>query len=243
MPNSDPAESLAERTARLIGEAIMRGDVAPGAALPVEADLARAHGVSRTVVREAVKILAAKGFLRTNRRGGTTVLPMRRWNLLDARVLDWALADGGREAVLAEIAQLRAVVMPEIAASAARHATATAMLRLMESCDVIDRWAADPEHALEAEIAFHRSLFDAAGNRIAGSLLPAFAAFIRARPAANGQDAAYRVVADAVRDRDSAAARRAMAALVAAGDLGTGAAVPRIRVRAGRRELAVAAAT
>ena len=75
---SGQPESLAERTAREIGSAIVGGDHAAGATLPVEADLARSLGVSRNVVREAVKTLAAKGLLRTNRRGGTVVLPVGR---------------------------------------------------------------------------------------------------------------------------------------------------------------------
>src|SRR5580704_4968444 len=172
-------ESFAERAAGVIGSAIVNGDHRSGAALPVEAELARNLGVSRNVVREAVKTLAAKGLLRTNRRGGTIVLPVARWNLLDPQVVGWALAAQAHRAVaFAELAQLAAMMVPEIAALAARHATTTQMLRLAEACETMA--AADAAGTVEAQVAFLARLFDAARNRIAASLVPAFAALWRA---------------------------------------------------------------
>jgi len=229
---SGHAESLAERAAGTIGSAVVNGDHRLGAALPVEAELARTLGVSRNVVREAVKSLAAKGLLRTNRRGGTIVLPVARWNLLDPQVIGWALATQAHRAVaLAELAQLAAMVVPEIAALAARHATTTQTLRLAETCEAMV--AADAVHAVEAQVAFLVHLFDAARNRIAASLVPAFAALWRAAPLRN--DAAYRAVAEAVQRRDGAAAREGMVHLLAAGAVGASA--PRVRVQAGRRQM------
>jgi DNA-binding FadR family transcriptional regulator len=225
-------ESLAERAARVIGSAIVNGAHRSGAALPVEAELARTLGVSRNVVREAVKTLAAKGLLRTNRRGGTIVLPVARWNLLDPQVIGWALAAQAHRAVaLAELAQLAAMVVPEIATLAARHATATQTLRLAEACEAMA--AADAAGAVEAQVAFLGHLFAAARNRIAASLVPAFAALWRAAPLRN--DAAYRAVAEAVQRRDGTAARDAMIELIAAG--AAEASAPRVRVRAGRRQM------
>jgi DNA-binding FadR family transcriptional regulator len=230
---SGPPESLADRAARQIGGAIVGGDHAHGAALPIEADLARTLGVSRNVVREAVKTLAAKGLLRTNRRGGTVVLPVGRWNLLDPQVIGWALAAQAQRGVaLAELAQLAAMVLPEIAALAARHATTAQMLRLAEACETMA--AADDAHVIDAQVAFLGHLFHAARNRIAGSLLPAFAALWWEAPMRRN-DAAYRAVADAVQQRDGAAARQAMINLLAAG--AADASAPRVRVRAGRREV------
>jgi DNA-binding FadR family transcriptional regulator len=229
---SGPSESLAERAARAIGRAIVGGDHASGAPLPVEADLALTLGVSRNVVREAVKTLAAKGLLRTNRRGGTVVLPVGRWNLLDPQVIGWALAaEAQRSVALAELAQLAAMVLPEVAALAARHATTAQMLRLAEACEAM---AADDARVIDAQVAFLGHLFDAARNRIAASLLPAFAALWREAPMRRN-DAAYRAIADAMRQQDPAAARQAMIDLLAAGAAETSA--PRVRVRAGRREV------
>jgi DNA-binding FadR family transcriptional regulator len=230
---SAQSESLAERTAREIGSAIVGGDHVPGAILPVEADLARTLGVSRNVVREAVKTLAAKGLLRTNRRGGTVVLPVGRWNLLDPQVIGWALAaEAQRGVALAELAQLAAIVLPGIAALAARHATTAQMLRLVEASEAMV--PADDAGVIDAQVAFLGHLFQAARNRIAASLVPAFAALWHATPIRRN-DAAYRAVADAVQKRDPATARQAMIDLLAAG--AAEASAPRVRVRAGRREM------
>jgi GntR family galactonate operon transcriptional repressor len=230
---SGHAENLAERVARGIGGAIVRGDHAPGAALPVEADLARTLGVSRNVVREAVKTLAAKGLLRTNRRGGTVVLPVARWNLLDPQVVGWALAaETHRGVALAELAHLAAMVVPEVAVVAARHASTTQTLRLAEACEAMA--ATDDARVADAQVAFLTHLFDAARNRIAASLVPAFAALWRAAPTRRN-DAAYRAVAEAVQRRDGTAARQAMSELVAADETGTS--TPRVRVQAGRRQM------
>ena len=80
-------ESLTERVARQIGTAIVRGDHPPDTALPVEPAIAATLGVSRNLVREAVKTLVGKGLLRTGRRAGTIVQPPSAWNLLDPDVL------------------------------------------------------------------------------------------------------------------------------------------------------------
>jgi DNA-binding FadR family transcriptional regulator len=229
---SHEPKSLAERAAQAIGGAIVRGDHRPGATLPVEAELARTLEVSRNVVREAVKMLAAKGLLHTNRRGGTRVRPVGQWNLLDPQVIGWALS-AQRGIALAELAQLAAMVLPEIAALAARHATTIQMLRLVESCEAM---AADEARAIAAQAAFLAHLFAAARNRIAASLVPAFATLWREASARRG-DAGYRAVAEAVRQRDPAAARDAAVRLLGGADIAGETSALRVRIRAGRRDV------
>jgi DNA-binding FadR family transcriptional regulator len=237
MPTSERRESRAERAARIIGTAIVRGEHTPGATLPIEAELARALEVSRNSVREAVTALAAKGLLRTNRRGGTVVQSISRWNLLDPQVLDWAVADAAqRGVVLAELAQLAGMILPEIAGLAARHATTTQMLRLLEACEAMER-ANDFAHARDAQIAFLEHLFAAARNRIAGSIVPALAALWRARVATHRSDAACRAIAEAARQRDPAAARDATVQMLGGASMLGETSAPRVRVRAGRREI------
>ena len=235
------AESLAHRAARLIATAILSGDPVPGATLPVEATLCRRLRVSRNALREAVKIVAAKGFVRSNRRGGTVVLPERRWSLLDPDVLAWTVAlDGWREGFVAELAQLRAMVAPEVAALAARNATTTEILRLHEACDAMEQPGDDPGQARDAEVWFYRRLFEAAHGRLVASLLPAMIVLVRTSSKAlrtgdvAGRLATYRAIADAVRARDPGAARDTTRRLAGRED---GPAPPRVRVRAGRREV------
>ena len=84
-----------------LGQAIVHAELAPGATLPNEADLGTQLGVSRTVIREAVKVLAAKGLIEVRPKTGTRVLSRDQWNLLDPDVLAWQHQDGAaREELL-----------------------------------------------------------------------------------------------------------------------------------------------
>lgn len=218
-----PGESQTQRAVRTLGAAIVGGQHPPGATLPTEADMCRQLGVGRNILREAVKVLAGKGLVRTQRRAGTTVLPRARWNLLDADVLAWTLAEPElRDEMLAEVTLLRMMIEPEIAALAARVATTTEMLRLAESYEAMERFRFDAERAIEADIAFHERMFEASHHQLAGSLLRAFVVLLRANFAlAIRADQGFirsldehRLVSDAVQRRDPEAARRAMRQLL-----------------------------
>lgn len=214
------------RVVRHIGAAIVRGDHKPGAALPVEAEMCRALGVSRNALREAVKMLAGKGLLRTNGRGGTLVEPKRHWNLLDGDVLSWTVeSDETRDGLLIELTRLRAIIEPEAAALAARHASVTDALRLFEAYEAMERHAAEPALAIEADIAFHEQLFAASGNQLLGSLARAVAALLRAVFQLTASSGGYlkalpdhRAVAEAIHRRDEEAARQAMRTLLASNE-------------------------
>ena len=218
------SEGLARRAAREIGLAIVRGDYPPESALPVEAKICAALGVGRNALREAVKTLVGKGLLKTSRRAGTIVLPRKNWNLLDLDVLEWTLSVPIlREGLLAELTALRVMIEPNIAALAAQHATTIETLRLMEAYEAMERSANDQTSAVEADIAFHERLVEAAHNGLVASLSRGFSmllkanfditvrwegAFIR-----NLED--HRKIADAVHKRDPEAARKAMLHLLA----------------------------
>ena len=83
--------NLAHQVLNELGRRIAIGEHAPGIALPPEGDLIREFGTSRTVIREAVKMLTAKGLVSTRPRRGTIVLPESNWNLADPDILDWLL--------------------------------------------------------------------------------------------------------------------------------------------------------
>ena len=224
MASSEPSESLAERATRLIGAAIVRGDHAPGGTLPVEAEMCRSLGVSRNVLREAVKTLAGKGFLRTVRRAGTIVQPRNAWNLLDPQVLAWSIETAAvRDGLLIELTQLRAIIEPEAAALAARHATATEIEQLLEACVAMERHAEDRDLAIEADVLFHERLFLASHNDLLVSLLRAFIVLLREDFALTMERVGgyirnleqHRTVAEAVARRNAKAARAAMRQLLA----------------------------
>ena len=108
---SEIARGLAHQTVNAFGRAIVAGEFAAGDVLPQEAALAARFGVGRSALREAVKMLAGKGLIRTARRYGSRVCPREEWNLLDRDVLAWH-AEGDAAAVSALIVEITAVFLP-----------------------------------------------------------------------------------------------------------------------------------
>src|SRR5580704_2835005 len=100
--------SVVDRLVSALGREIANGVWKPDETLPTEPEIAHRFGAGRNAVREAVKILTAKGFVRTERRAGTIVRPESSWNLLDPEVLGWVLsALGRRDKLLDELSELR----------------------------------------------------------------------------------------------------------------------------------------
>ncbi|WP_421726529.1 FadR/GntR family transcriptional regulator [Bauldia sp.] len=215
--------SLVGQTVDRLGEAIVGGTYQPGTVLPPEAELARVFGVSRNVVREAVKVLAANGLVRVSRGSGTTVEPAADWNYFDQSVIGWMLAhEDQRDQLVDELSTLRFIIEPEVAALAAEFATTTEILRLFEAFEAMERHLHEPQKAVEADILFHRRLFEAAHNRLLMGMLRTVVAVLRANFAlAIKADYAiiefleeHRVVAEAINRREPDAARAAMQVLL-----------------------------
>lgn len=223
-------ESLAQRVARELGTAILRGRHPPGTVLPNEESLCAAYRVGRNVLREAVKTLVGKGLLATQRRAGTIVLPRAHWDLLDLDVLLWMVSDPAlRESLLDEITQLRLMLEPEVAALAAQHARDDQITALDLAYARMERERFDEKRAIEADIAFHELLFAATGSSLVQSLLRAFVILLRANfelaiQAEGGfirNLEQHRWIVEALRARDPERARLAMRSLLMAnaGDL------------------------
>jgi DNA-binding FadR family transcriptional regulator len=109
---------------RRLGHSILSGDLKPGEALPNEARLCADLSISRTALREAIRVLAAKGLIETEPRTGTRVRPRESWNLLDPDILGWRAAaapdlDFGRS-----LLEARHIIEPAAAELAAKRATA-----------------------------------------------------------------------------------------------------------------------
>ena len=154
-------------TARLvedIGVAIVTGCYSEKNPFPFEADLCRQYGASRSVLREAVKMLTAKGLLGARARHGTWVRPESDWNLLDPDVLRWLLERKFSTALLIEFTQMRLAVEPAAAAKAAAAGREdnTPIPRAQEPHKPAER---GEEHPLGSDIAFHVAILHATGNR------------------------------------------------------------------------------
>ena len=112
-------QTLHQAIAQDIGTRILKGEFAPGALLPKEARWSRKYKMSRTAVREAIKMLAAKGLIVSRTKVGSRVQPRDRWNLLDREILSWYCQSMDRRKFLDSIQQVRLVIEPEAAALAA----------------------------------------------------------------------------------------------------------------------------
>lgn len=146
-----------------LGRAIVTGryDHEP---FPTEAELAKQHSVSRSVTREAVKMLTAKGLLSARPRQGTIVQPTASWNLFDADVLRWLLERQFSIDLLKQFNQLRVAIEPEAAALAARFATAEDRTRIAEGLERMTAAERGLDDTLEADIAFHVAILHASRN-------------------------------------------------------------------------------
>lgn len=95
-----------------IGQAIVGGHFSPNQLLPREAELMAEFSISRTSLREAIKVLAAKGLVETRQRVGTWVRPREEWNVFDSELLAWHHAQGLDEAIMRDLIELRQILEP-----------------------------------------------------------------------------------------------------------------------------------
>jgi len=148
-----------------LGQAIVTGVYGADNAFPIEADLCKQLGASRSVLREAVKMLTAKGLLRARPRQGTSLEPERHWNLLDPDVLRWLLERKFSLSLLAELTEVRLAIEPMAARLAARHLTPETLAGLQRAIQRMKAAGRGEDDALASDIAFHVAVLHASGNR------------------------------------------------------------------------------
>jgi len=158
-------ERLHHSLAQDIGARILRGEYAPGSLLPNEAEWCDVYGVSRTAVREAIKMLAAKGLIVSRPKIGSRVRPREVWNLLDRDVLAWYWAASDQHHFLSNVQQMREMLEPEVTALAALNHTPpqlaaieAAYVGMVDSTNVAD-WNTH-------DVKFHLAILGAAGNEL-----------------------------------------------------------------------------
>jgi DNA-binding FadR family transcriptional regulator len=131
---------------------------------PTEAELSRTHGLSRSVTREAVKMLAAKGLLSARPKIGTVVEPSDSWNLLDPDVLRWLLERQFSLDLLRQFSELRLAIEPTAAALAAQFASEQAIAEIEAGFARMEQAARGEDDVLEADIQFHIAILHATHN-------------------------------------------------------------------------------
>ncbi|MFP5023255.1 FadR/GntR family transcriptional regulator [Pseudonocardia phyllosphaerae] len=202
-----------------LGALVAGGELEPGQVLRAD-ELGERFGVSRTVVREAVRVLESMGLVQSRRRVGVTVAPRERWNVHDPRVIRWRLDGPDRDRQLQSLSELRAGVEPVAARLAAVRATPEQcgdLVGAVMDMAVYGR-SGDLAAYLEADVQFHRTLLAASGNEMVAALEGAVAEVLAGRTRHHlmpdrPEPRAIRLhsdVADAVREGDPDAAETAM---------------------------------
>ncbi|MFC5740339.1 FadR/GntR family transcriptional regulator [Dyella tabacisoli] len=205
-----------------IGQRIVSGKVRPGEVLPREETLAENLQVSRTALREAMKVLSAKGLIESRAGVGARVLEERFWNQLDADVLTWRCASMPTDDFVDKLVEMREIIEPAAAAAAARRRTAEQLAdietayKAMDAAQTLDAWA-------EADLQFHDAVLQAAGNELMSSLFSvvesALGTFfvLSARTASNFKYSLphHQKVLEAIRRKQPDVARKAMLAMIA----------------------------
>ncbi|WP_399086835.1 FadR/GntR family transcriptional regulator [Streptomyces sp. BBFR2] len=172
------------RVLEALGPAITAGDHPPGTVLRAE-ELAAAFDVSRTVVREVIRVLESMRLVTSRRRVGVTVLPPEEWNVYDPRVIGWRLAGRDRPRQLRSLTVLRSAVEPVAAGLAAVHAGPAQCAALTEHA--MGMVATSRGQQLDAylvhDTAFHRVVLTASGNEMFARLGDVVAAVLTGRTA------------------------------------------------------------
>jgi DNA-binding FadR family transcriptional regulator len=157
------APSVHASLANEIGLRIVRGDYPPGTVLPNEAQWSQTFGVSRSVVREAIKMLMAKSLLASRPKVGSRVEPRERWNLLDRDVLAWYASSPDRETFLRTVQEFRHIIEPEATAFAALRRSEEQMQEISMACREMGV-ATSLQERTRADTRFHLAILRASGN-------------------------------------------------------------------------------
>lgn len=167
-----PANLAQAVTVELVSR-IVNGVHLPGTALPPEPVLGDSFGVSRTVVREAVKILQEKGLVHVRQGAGTLVTAPAMWDMLDEMVLSASIAQDEGLVILDDLVVTRRLLESDMANVAARVADADTVDRLRALVDKMDTLVDDPQTYGHQDRAFHDTIMRASGNRIARAVVRA----------------------------------------------------------------------
>ncbi len=215
------ARNLHGHVTQELGVRIVSGALRPGEALPREEVLADQMAVSRTALREAMRVLSAKGLIEARPKVGTRIREERYWHQLDADVLAWRCASMPPAAFVQKLVEMREIIEPAAAAYAARRCSAEQFERLemaylaMEASSNSDEWA-------EADLEFHEAVLNATNNELMVSLFSVVETALGSYfvlSARKSSDFKYslpyhRKVFEAIRRRQPEAARRAMQQMI-----------------------------
>ncbi|MET0134391.1 MAG: FadR/GntR family transcriptional regulator [Kibdelosporangium sp.] len=205
------------QTVSALAGRILSGEIPEGATLDLMA-LREELDVSLTALREALKVLSAKGLVDARQKRGTFVRPRAFWNMLDVDVMRWRSAGPPDMDLLGNLTEVRSVVEPAAARMAAERATDSDLAGMTEA---LGRMADPAQDAVEADLDFHRALFGATHNQLLIEMQRVLANGLAMRDkvvhAAEHTDdpvPSHLAVLDAIKARDAPAAETAMRQLL-----------------------------
>jgi DNA-binding FadR family transcriptional regulator len=171
MLNRAIRRKLYEYIEEAVGLKIIKGEYRPGDTLPNEDALCEEYGVSRGVIREAIKVLNKKGLVRPIPKIGTQIQPKSEWNLYDTDVLIWKLKAGQQLPFLKNVTEVRSIIESEAARLSAERASEAETEHIEDLCAQLDRVLADRsrfnyEEYLRIDMAFHTAILEASHNEL-----------------------------------------------------------------------------
>jgi DNA-binding FadR family transcriptional regulator len=167
MPIQSPisqGDSRFRQVTERIAVAILSGDLAEGALVPAEPETAAGATVSRSVHREALKYLSAKGLIEARQRSGTRVAPRSSWNLIDPDILRWALESRIDETFVRHLYELRLMIEPNAARLAAERRTPEQLELIRAGLRGLEHNRPFTDVIIAADVDFHTAIIDAAAN-------------------------------------------------------------------------------
>lgn len=166
-PHPSAGYAMRGRQGRVIdavGSQIVGGRYAPGDVLPTELELTEEHLVSRTSVREAMRVLAAKGLVEIRRKVGTRVRQPEQWNVFDSDILRWHSEQGRGLAILRDLVETRQILEPAAARLAAGRASMDDLKRIDDAVRAMAEHAPDHDAYAHADVDFHLAIYAASHN-------------------------------------------------------------------------------
>ncbi|PZQ60026.1 MAG: GntR family transcriptional regulator [Sphingomonas taxi] len=209
--------------AHALGIAIVTGTHPCGATLPGEVELAQQFAVSRSVIRESLRMLSAKGLVESRPRAGTRVRDRAHWNLLDPEMLAWMFEGAPSLGFVRSLFQLRMIVEPAAAELAAIQRSAAQLSRMGHALEIMAAHGLRTQEGQSADQRFHATILEATGNELLASLSSSIAAavrwttFFKYRTPTHYQDPIplHRELFEAIANGDGAAARVVTERLIA----------------------------
>ncbi|HVI99407.1 MAG TPA: FadR/GntR family transcriptional regulator [Sphingomonas sp.] len=208
--------------ARELGRRILSGEFPPGHLFPGEIEFSHQLDLSRSALREAFRILSAKGLVESRPKAGTRVTDPARWSRLDPDVLAWQFASEPSRAFLRDLFELRMIVEPAAAAAAASRRTVRQVRQMAEALDEMAAQGLSTELGRAADQRFHSLVIEAARNQLLSTLSSSIMAAVawttifkqRRRALPRDPMPEHRALHAAIAAGDPDAAREAMVVLI-----------------------------